>query len=546
ANFTQAGLRRAAAVFPDLRTIGWYVGYDDRQIRDLHAIQFLTNLESFSLQNCEVTDVTPLTRIPSLRKLVLGSVRCEDYTPLSSCTRLQELRLDFGVHWPEVSGLESLSQLTILSLKGNLLAFQSGVSWPNVRVGTLECTPLAARSVRELPQFPGCQILTLGGVERLDGIEAFPHLLNLTLNGAVRDFSPLAALKDLTCFTCNAAEPLDVTPLTRLPKLYFAAFETKHDFGIDKAKPRDFSPLAEAPQLRELQVKGCPPVATEVSAVNAGLPPWDDLFLAPTAKPLSRLKIVVAPMDKVNDFSRTQREARIAQFTPDVGLRECEARWVARFVGKAINKALGARDWGTTEGNPDTRSVVVTVESFSVVEKLSTIMEATRDALAQVKPEYDALVWVNLKTPKRKRTKAEKQLEEQFEREQEEAEFERSQQERQEYLERLHRYELKKQEGTEINPEEFAAPAAKPLPPAPWEREEEDQDDPFNGGLAVKKKPEPPPSLFDDDGHPLADNYRTMAHLSLSEAWFLNRDEGLVAYLIGRAPDVVIPDETKE
>lgn len=540
--FTETQLRRAFEAFPSVRSIHWYPGYNERQIRDLKAVRFLPAVESFSLHNSEVTDLTPLTDLPGLRTLLFGGVICDDYTPIARCTQLKDLSLSFAVHWPEVAGLEQLSQLEKLTLKGNLLAFKRGLRWENVRVGTLECTPLAARNVHDLPQFPACEILTIGGVERLDGIDAFPRVLNLTLNGKVRDFAPLQALTEMTCFTCNAAEPLDVSPLTRLPKLYFVAFETKHNFGIDKARPRDFSSMVEAPQLRELQVKGCPPVDTEVAALNAGLPPWDDLFLAPKARPLPPLRVVIAPQAKINERSRKHIEAAQSG-TMDVGLRKCEAQWVARFVTRALNKQLGCKDWGTAEGHPEPRSVCVTVESFSVVDKLSTILEATRAALAQIGPDYTATVWVNLKSPKRKRTKAEKKLEEQFEREQDDAEFERSQQEQQEYLDRLHRYELKKQEGTEIKPEEFAAPASKPLPPAPWEREGEDEDDPFQGGIAVKKKPEPPPSLFDDDGHPLADNYRTMAHLNIAEAWFSNRDEGLVAYLIGRAPDEVLPEE---
>ncbi|MBA4147859.1 MAG: hypothetical protein H0X66_07055 [Verrucomicrobia bacterium] len=540
--FTEENLRRAAEAFPSVRNIHWYPGYNERQIRDLQAIRFLPALESFSLHNSEVTDLNPLADLPGLRKLLFGGTICDDYTPLSRCAQLTDLSLTFAVHWPDLAGLEKLSEIEKLSLKGNLLAFKRGLIWPKVKVGTLECTPLAARNLHDLPQLPACEILTLGGVERLDGIEAFPHVLNLTLTGKVRDFTPLQALKEMTCFTCNAAEPLDVSPLTRLPKLYFLAFETKHNFGIDKGRPRDFSTLVEAPQLRELQVKGCPPVDTEVAALNAGLPPWDDLFLAPKARPpLPPLRVVIAPMLKINERSRKNIEA--AQGGPmDLGLRKCEAQWVARFVARALNKQLGCRDWGTTEGYGEQRSVGVTIESFSVVDKLSPILEATRSALAKIGPDYTATVWINLKSPKRKRTKAEKQLEEQFEREQDDAEFERSQQEQQEYLDRLHRYELKKQDGTEIKPEEFAAPAAKALPPAPWEREEEDEDDEFGSGVAVKKKPEPPPSLFDDDGHPLADNYRTMAHLDLSEAWFNNRDEGLVSYLLGRTPDEVISE----
>lgn len=57
--------------------------------------------------------------------------------------------------------------------------------------------------------------------------------------------------------------------------------------------------------------------------------------------------------------------------------------------------------------------------------------------------------------------------------------------------------------------------------------------------MAVKKKPDPPPSPFDDDAHPLADNYRMWGQLSLTELW-LTGDASLVSYVMGRAPDQVI------
>src|ERR1039458_3962344 len=119
--------------------------------------------------------------LPNLRVLKFGSSQCEDLRPLARCVQLRELELTTGIswwrnrsQWPGVSGLEKLVQLEKLSLAGNLLAFPRGIAWPNVRVATLKCEPLAVRCLRDLPQLSACEFLTLGGVERLDGIEAFP------------------------------------------------------------------------------------------------------------------------------------------------------------------------------------------------------------------------------------------------------------------------------------------------------------------------------------------------------------------------------------
>ena len=209
--------------------------------------------------------------LPKLRVLHFGSADCEDFSQLAGCRQLRELALSLsssglrvGSHWPNVQGLEQLSELETLNLSGNLLAFAPGVCWPKVRTATLICSPLAARSVRELPQLPACEFLTLGGVEKLDGIEAFPRLRNLAITANTRSFEPLTALKNLTAVTCSGFAPLDVRPLTRLPKLQALTFNANYHFTLNPPTPRDFSPLADAPMLRELVVTGCPPVEAEV------------------------------------------------------------------------------------------------------------------------------------------------------------------------------------------------------------------------------------------------------------------------------------------
>jgi hypothetical protein len=55
--------------------------------------------------------------------------------------------------------------------------------------------------------------------------------------------------------------------------------------------------------------------------------------------------------------------------------------------------------------------------------------------------------------------------------------------------------------------------------------------------VAVRKKPDPPPSWLDNE-HPLADNYRLFAHLTLSRIWFVPYQRELAVYLMRREPDL--------
>ncbi len=536
----------------------WYF-HSDRPIRNVAALGFMDSLEEIHLcTECEITSVEPLALLPRLRKLTLGyagsvhyNSHCRDYTPLARCTALRELSLNFNCHWPDFRGIETLTQLEELTLSGNLHALPRGATFPNVRKGALYCMPLAARDVADLPHFPSCEFLTLKGAEKLDGIEHMPLLRNLDLHGPVESFAPLVALKELTCLTVEPDShldpdkmPRDITPLARLPKLHYLKMGPRHDVYPDV--PRDFSPLAEAPALRELVIQNCPPVEMEVSAIQAGLQPCDDLYLAPEPRPIPPLRIIVAPY-KMHPSRKEEQHSPGETGAIDTGLRESEGRWVGAYLQQLISQKIGHSDWGKAYTNGLYRSLSFTLESFECVGKLPLIIDTVRECMAALHDDYNyGHFMISLTVPPIEETPAQRELRERFEQEQDEAEYERNKRDRAEYLERLHRLELKKQEGAEITPEEFSPDEPTPLPEPPWERECEDDDGAEDDGdIAIKEKPEPPPRFLDDE-HPLADNYSMMGSFTLNEVWFLPHSRDLAAQLMGREPDEEIPEEATE
>ena len=219
---------------------------------------------------------------------------------------------------------------------------------------------------------------------------------------------------------------------------------------------------------------------------------------------------------------------------------------MSRYLTRVVTEGLDDPDWGSAGCDAATRAFHATVESYGVVERFAEIVHWLRVAISRLRHEYRGQIMICLKVPPLKASPAQREMERKFRDAQDAAEFENRQRERAEYLERLHRHELKKQEGMPIKPEEFAPGDALPLPPPPWESDHEDDDDAEGeGGVAVKEKPDPPPS-FDDGEHPLADNYRLMVQLSLAEAWFAPHHRDLAIYLMRRQPDLDIPDEKKE
>ena len=546
--YTEVTARRAAEMFPHIKSYDlntW--AYKDRPVRDISAVRFLKGVEALSLR-CDFTDLSPVVELPNLRSLSLISPVCEDYRLLARCTGLRCLSLSFGVHWPELDGIETLQQLEELSLTGNLLVFPKGLTFPRVRRGGLTCAPLFARSVRDLPQFPACEFLNLGGVERLDGIEDFPLLRNLTLAGVVRDFVPLTALAELTCFKHSGARPLDLAPLSRLPRLLFTSFQTQHIYGMDKDPLRDLTPLMTAPMLRELHVSGCPPLEMEAATVNAGLRPWDDLLLAPEPPAVPRLRIIIAPQNshpRSPDEHRGPGEPELM----DKGVRDCEGRWVARFATRCVSERVGNEDWGNVTASAVNRGMMAMVECYEVLEKFPLIVEALREVLARLRYDYCGQIMICLRVPPPEPTPAQAELTRRFREEQDEAESDQRMRDNEARLENLYLYQIKQQEGEEVDPEEFAVPSPEPPPPAPWEVEgeddEDDDDDEGSGNFAVKEKPEPPPEFLDDE-HPLADSYRFIATFRLGELWICHRHAALGLHLMGRDADEEWPAEEKK
>jgi hypothetical protein len=560
-HYSEQALRRAAESWADVKTFSDFSGHDDRLIRDIQVLRFFTTLEDVSMYRTEIADVSPLADLPRLRSLHFGSSTCKDLRPLARCTGLRNLQLHLLRHWPDVRGIADLPEVEMLLLEGNLLVFERAV-FRKAKFARLKCEPLEARSVRDFPQVPACEFLSLGGIETLDGIEAFPQLRNFTLESPAESFEPLTRLQHLTCVTAKDFEPLDVAPLVRVPGLQFVCFNTAFKQRLRPVKPRDLAPLVDAPALRELAILGTPLLATEAAAIQAGLPSWDDLCLLPEPRPLPPWRLVACPYGKIPQPRQPHRMPDEPELI-DLGLRTRELRWVHHFLRRAIDRKLGTTDWCERDGREDSlldtfsphiisptyRLAEVEFQSFGLLDKIPLVAEVIRETLARLRPDYHITLSVRLKAPRPQPTPAQIELEEKLQREMDEAEYERDRKESEEYLERLHRYELSKQQGIEIKPEEFAPGQPTPLAD-PWQRDEEDEDeddDTEEGDVAVKKKPDPPPSHFDDDDeHPHAEAYMLDAHFTLEGCYVPVPQKGVAEYLLHRACDEVIEDEKKK
>jgi hypothetical protein len=557
-HYSAESLERAYEGWGRIIHFGFDGGLQERPVRSFAPLRFFPWAEYLQVgSGCEVDDLSPLADLPKLKLLHLRNATCMDYRPLARCRALDDLHLHLGRNWPCVEGIGDLPALKTLKLHGNLLVFDR-MTFPNVISAVIECLPLSVRSVRDLPQLPKCQFLQLAGTETLDGIERFSELRNLTVDKPFDSFEPLTALQHLTCLTVLDHEPIDLKPLARIPKLQFLALDTWNRTRIHPVKPRDVSVLVDSASLRELFVRGNKIIETEAAAVQAGLPSWYDLYQRDTPRELPPLKMRAVPFSQVRSENILPKPPDEPAIT-DLGLRNCEFRWAQKQLFKAISKKLGTSDWGEAEAkiapgtfglpvSPEYKPRYLSIEfhAFGLLDKYPLVIEAIRECLAWFKHDYRVQVWNQLKAPRLEPTPAQKELQKKFEREQDDASFERLVEETQEYMERLHRYELKKQVGEKVDPAEFAPGPRKELPTPPWEKDGDEDDGADDGGdIAVKEKPEPPPMYLDDE-HPLADKYTLMAELTFDTFWIPVRQRGVAEYLMGRPCDEVIEEPKQE
>lgn len=542
-SYSELWLRRAAEILAERTKLELNPhSYSSRVVRDLSVLRLLPHLEEVSVSGA-IADCSVFADLPRLRSLGFTSTQGEDYRPIGRCAGLRSLSLHLASHWPEVAGLEQLQGLEFLALTGNLLVMPPGTTYPRVRRAQLSCTPLYAKNVRALPQLPACQVLTLAGVERLDGIEAMPGLRDLVLNSSVRSFEPLTALRELTGITHVGDAPQDVEPLARLPRLHCLSLTTGNVIGAPTAPLRDLSPLLGAPALRELHQRGCAPLELEVAAINAALPPCDDLFLTPEPRPLRPApRFIIAPSRR-HPRPNSEEEAAEIVGPVDLMLRRCEVRWVGGYLDRQIAGRIGHEDWGTVSTHDTYRSITVAVECFEVLERFPEIVAATCEALNRLRAPYRCILHISLRVPPPPMSPAQAELERQFRDARDEADFARRREEEREALERQYLLQLKQQQGEPIDPEEFAAPPSTPLPvPDEEDEADEEEDDDGEGGIAEKEKPMVHLNLWDDE-HPLADQYRLWMQVSPDELWVDPRQRDIAVYLLRREPDEVIPEE---
>ncbi len=193
-------------------------------ISNLTGLEYALNLKYLDLGGNNISDISPVVRLPSLTSLILG----DNITDISAVAGLTNLTmLSLSGNFSSISPVAGLTNLTELVLNGT-----SNISDISPLAGLTNLTWLVLRGTNNFDLSPVTGLtnltflqLTSNAIEDLSPVAGLTNLTSLTLRGdSITDISALAGLTDLTSLALDSTNISDISPvagLTNLTRLYF-------------------------------------------------------------------------------------------------------------------------------------------------------------------------------------------------------------------------------------------------------------------------------------------------------------------------------------
>ena len=442
-------------------------------LSDLSGLRFVPQLKHLHVEHSEIPDFSPVSRLVNLEQLQIWDDVVEDLRPIAQLTKLKQLRVYVKQPWPLVDGWNALTELELLSWYGNMFVLEGLGPFPKLNWAVLHPsaaqTPL--RNVATLPELPVVRRMDLSGVHRLEGIERYPHLQYLKLEGAYPDLTPLTKLTQLTHLELHSDTILNLGVLCRLPEL--------RSLKLLSYQPQEWFVLTEAPKLHAVETAWCEANEQEVATLREVLSSWDEDFRLPEPRPLPEPSFVALEQKQWQQHGNPPNDKN---WDGNYEMQCSERAWLERQMQAALDRLFGP-DWGVACYHQ------VQVHKLEAAERLPEIVTVVRQALAVCRHPHMTCIHIALRAPALpKNLKPAETEEHRLKRElAERRESERRWEEETRLRERQHRLRQLQQEGVKVNPEEFA-----PEPEAPVV-EELDADN----------------EVYDDEGEPhlLAEQY---------------------------------------
>ncbi|MCW1884572.1 hypothetical protein OKA04_07495 [Luteolibacter flavescens] len=354
-----------------------------RPVRDIGALRFFNQVEGLSLGENEISDISALAGFKELRRLLLKENPLRDLSPLVGCSKLEELDIarnpieDFSV----LAKLPSLKQLTISADQLPTLGrVESLPDLVELHVWSIEAEP--ADSLRLLPLMP--KLSSLSGIrsKSLAGVERFPSLRNLSVDGDFDSLEPLAGLRALThLHIITTSEVRDLKPLGGLAGL-------KSIWIVSDSSTLDLEPLVAIPRLRDVTVRcaGVEPAA--LAPFRKKLGSWDEDFHLATPRHAPSQKLEVLDQKA---FEALDHQAPHGTWNPEgnSNMLGSEVDWLDEKLKAAFDKWLQEdEDYYFHRWQVECRWRDVQVTSEKSLDSLPRVIADIQDVLCHSKNDW--------------------------------------------------------------------------------------------------------------------------------------------------------------
>ena len=232
------------AQMPNLRVLALAC----QNISDLTPLAQCTGLVQLCLANNAITDLSPLAACGELQELTVSGNPVSDFSPLAQCAKLSGLNAG-ATALTDLQSLSGLDNLTLLQLHDieKLEDISTLSALPKLR--TLFLRPVTApqlETILSLSEIRELFLWHVQGMADLSPLAQLPHLTYLFLHqDTLASLEGAGDLAQVQTLQILCAPPLDLSPLTEMPKL-----STLLAAGLTVS---DWTPLDDCGQLVQAQ-----------------------------------------------------------------------------------------------------------------------------------------------------------------------------------------------------------------------------------------------------------------------------------------------------
>ncbi|WP_420973920.1 leucine-rich repeat domain-containing protein [Bacillus thuringiensis] len=212
--------------------------YSGKRINEIAGLEYMTNLEKLTLRESNVTDISAISKLRSLKYVDLTSNSIESIHPIGQLENINMLFLrDNKIS--DLTPLSKMKKIKTLDLIGNNIKDIQ----PLFTLSTMKQLYLANNQISDLngiDRLNNVELLWIGNnkINNVESISKMSNLIELEIaDSEIKDISPLSQLGNLQVLNLEENYISDISPLSTLTNL--------HEINLGANEISDVRPVEE-------------------------------------------------------------------------------------------------------------------------------------------------------------------------------------------------------------------------------------------------------------------------------------------------------------